>query len=188
MSGLFNTVRSYVQESFHNEAQMLHFDRTVYWLQRLKPAADEALLIAAIGHDLERAFRKKHEDYVQTGKHFTNEEQLQHHSEVSAQILADFLSKNNAPSNLIQRVKHLVSRHEVGGDEDQNLLKDADSLSFVENNASIFLARIDKLGYERVKEKFDWMYNRISSPQAKNWALPYYENMLTALQKARISS
>ena len=34
---------------------MLHFDRTVYWLQQLRPDADGALLIAAISHDIERA-------------------------------------------------------------------------------------------------------------------------------------
>ncbi len=35
----------------------------------------------------------------------------------------------------------LVSKHEVGGNEDQNLLKDADSISFFENQVGHFLSK-----------------------------------------------
>src|SRR3989344_1580256 len=136
MTELFEKARKFVEESFQgNKPQMLHFDRTVYWLQQLKPDADEAFLIAAVGHDIER-------------------------------------------------VKYLISKHEVGGDDDQNLLKDADSLSFVENNADFFISRLDKLGYEKIKEKFDWMFNRITDQKAKEIAKPFYENMIYQLETA----
>lgn len=58
-------------------------------------------------------------------------------------------------------------------------------LSFVENNGSIFLAKIEKLGYDRIKEKFDWMYNRITSEKAKKIGKPFYNKMMGELEKLK---
>jgi len=146
MTELFNRTREFVKESFKNEAQMLHFDRTVYWLQYLKPDADEAFLIAAIGHDIERAFRPARAEVGNTRKSFLDEDHLTVHQEGGARILGDLLTRNSASEEMVEKVKHLVFKHEVGGDTDQNLLMDADSLSFVENNAQIFLSKIENLG------------------------------------------
>jgi hypothetical protein len=184
---LFSQTREFVKKSYNgNEAQMKHFNRTVYWLQYLKPDADEALLIAAIGHDIERAFRSDALIFENHKGSFRDAKWLEFHSNEGAKILEAFLIKQKADSNLINRVKHLVSKHETGGDEDQNLLKDADSLSFLENNAAIFLSKIDKLGFDRVKEKFAWMYERISSSKAKEIAKPFYEKMMNDLEAHRV--
>lgn len=182
---LFDKVRSFVQKSFDdNKAQMLHFDRTVDWLKQLKPDACEAFLIAAIGHDIERAFSRDDKlGFDKNDRSFRDEEWLKYHSAKGAEILGEFLLKEQVGKEIINKVKHLISKHEVGGDEEQNLLKDADSLSFVENNAPIFLSKIDKLGYERVKEKFDWMHDRISSQRAKELAKPFYDKMMFELEK-----
>lgn len=184
MVTMFEKIREFVYKSFKgNPAQMLHFDRTVYWFEQLKPDADEASRIAAVGHDIERAFQDPKEGFGSTNKRFTDQDELKHHQEKGAEILAKFLRDNGASEECITKVKYLVSKHEVGGDVDQNLLKDADSLSFVENNADIFLSRLDKLGYDRVKEKFDWMYNRISDAKAKEIARPFYESMIRKLNQ-----
>ena len=181
MINLFNKIRNFVNESFKkNEDQMLHFDRTVHWLKKLKPNATEDFLIAAIGHDIERAFRVN-EPFKRAG--FRDEEFLKNHMKKGAEILGKFLKEEGADDITIKKVKHLVSGHELGGDEDQNLLKDADSLSFVENNAQIFLSKFDELGYEKIKEKFDWMYERISSPKAKELAKPFYNDMMSKLNE-----
>jgi hypothetical protein len=42
---------------------------------------------------------------------------------------------------MIERVMMLVSKHEVGGNDDQNLLKDADAISFLENQIDVFLTK-----------------------------------------------
>lgn len=85
---------------------------------------------------------------------------------------------------MIKTVNHLISKHELGGDADQNLLKDADSLSFFETNAEKFATEfIKELGKEKIKQKFDWMYERISSPQAKEWAKPMYEKYIKLLHQ-----
>lgn len=182
MTELFNKARNFVEKSFNgNNAQMLHFDRTVYWLQQLRPDADEALLIAAIGHDIERAFQDPKEGFGDVNRKFKDKNQLKVHQERGAEILANFLKERGASDNLITKVRHLISKHEEGGDADQNLLMDADSLSFVENNLDIFLSRFDKLGYEKIREKFDWMYNRITDPKAKQIARPFYEKMIEQL-------
>lgn len=41
----------------------------------------------------------------------------------------------------IDRVVHLISKHEQGGDTDQNILMNADSASFLETNAYTFIEK-----------------------------------------------
>jgi len=85
---------------------------------------------------------------------------------------------------LVNRVKMLVSRHEEGGNDDQNLLKDADSISFFENSIPIFLAQhVNESGKDLVKKKFSWMYDRISSEKAKQIVRGWYENAIIRLGK-----
>ena len=96
MTELFEKTRKFVEESFKgNKAELVHFDRTVYWLQQLRPDADEALLIAAIGHDIERAFKDKI-DYVNPKRSFRDPEALSQHQNGGAEILGKFLKENNA--------------------------------------------------------------------------------------------
>lgn len=62
MNKYYKKAEQFVKESFvktGKKHEMPHFERTVYWLLKLKPDADEALKIAAIAHDIERAFREK---------------------------------------------------------------------------------------------------------------------------------
>ena len=84
----------------------------------------------------------------------------------------------------MKKVKRLVGRHEVGGDDDQNLLKDADSLSFLENNIDYFLdTKIVQVGLESVRKKFEWMYQRITSPKAGKLAEPFYRRAMMKVQR-----
>jgi hypothetical protein len=74
----------------------------------------------------------------------------------------------------------------VGGDESQNALMDADSVSFLETNAESFVTKkILTEGYEKVKSKLDWMYNRIHSENAKKEAQKNYEYWSAELEKAK---
>ncbi|HZP55645.1 MAG TPA: DUF4202 family protein [Candidatus Saccharimonadales bacterium] len=181
-SDLFVKVRTFVEESFNDKPHMVHFDRTVFWLKQLSPDADEALLIAAISHDIERASRLSSDSIGRAERGFLDKNDNTYHQEKGAEIVGEFLAQSGGSDQLITRVKHLVSKHEYGGDADQDLLKDADSLSFLENNAPIFLKRLDKLGYGKIKDKFDWMYDRISDPKAKKIAKPFYEKMIEKLE------
>jgi len=94
------------------------------------------------------------------------------------------LKIEDAEQNLIDKVKMLVLKHEEGGNDEQNLLKDADSISFFENNVPIFLTeQVAKKGKDKVKEKFNWMFNRITSEKAKQIARFWHENAIKELEK-----
>ncbi len=62
-------------------------------------------------------------------------------------------------STYIKTVYHLVSLHEVGGDVESDLIRDADSLSFMSNNLPRYLS---KNGRDAAKEKVKYMYDRAS--------------------------
>ncbi|MCK4554158.1 DUF4202 family protein [Candidatus Parcubacteria bacterium] len=145
---LYQKAEQFVIESFikANKARSIkHFTRAVYWVKQLKHDADEALLISAMAHDIERAFRKR--DVIQImqkgGFGFIDKNFLRLHEERGAEIIGNFLKEQNASHKIIDKVKMLVSRHEEGGNDEQNLLKDADSISFFENNIESFLTRKD---------------------------------------------
>ena len=186
MTDLFYKTREFIKRSFNgNESQMKHFDRTVFWLEKLEPHADEGFRIAAVSHDIQRAFRVAGEGFDDKDRSFTDPETLRHHQEKGAEIMSKFLVENGAEKNLIERVKHHIEKHELGGDKDQNILKDADSLSFLENQAESFLNKLEEQGYENIKEKFDWMYERITDSKAKQIAKPFYEDMTQRLNQRR---
>jgi len=186
MSELYNKTEQFVKDSFTNKGkthQIKHFLRTAYWVKQLEPDADEALLISAVAHDIERAFRQKDVLEKKSSTGFTDEEFLRPHEERGAEIIGEFLEKQGTKKELIQRVKMLVSKHEEGGNEDQDLLKDADSVSFFENNVQFFLPnKVEEFGKEKVKQKFDWMYNRISSEKAKQIVKAWYEKAIKDLE------
>jgi hypothetical protein len=164
--------------------QIKHLERTVYWIKQLKPDADEALFISAMAHDIERAFRKQDVKDKKYSHGFADLEFYRPHEERGADIMAEFLKKEGAEQELIDRVNMLISKHEEGGDDDQNLLKDADSISFFENNVSTFLTRlVSKVGKEKVKEKFDWMFNRMTSEKAKQISRQWYEEVINKLEE-----
>ncbi|MCB9802929.1 DUF4202 family protein [Candidatus Nomurabacteria bacterium] len=183
---LYQKTEQFVIDSFTkagDERGIKHFLRTVYWLEQLKPNADEALKIAAVAHDIERAFRKQ--DYANvfnSEKGFASDEHLSYHQTEGAKIISEFLKKEGADKKIVERVKMLVEKHEIGGNEDQNLVKDADSVSFFENNANHFIeVKVKQTSKEKVKDKFDWMFNRITSDKAKELAKPWYEEGLHKL-------
>jgi hypothetical protein len=172
----FDKTREFVINSFEKAGKsenIKHLERTVYWLEQLKPDADEAMFVAAISHDIERALRN-------SDKKPTTEQ----HQEKGAEIMGEFLEKQNAPREMIDKVKNLVSKHEIGGTDEENLIKDADSISFLENQVDIFIACVpQKTSKEKTLEKFNLMCDRISDPEAKKLAEPFYKMALDKLNE-----
>lgn len=137
-------------------AQLVH-----KWVLILKPEADEALQIAALSHDIDRAITGITEKDL---KDFSKiDEFKKEHAERSAQFISEILKKHNYSDTAINKVKLLVTKHEVGGNEEQNILRDADSLAYFEYNIPSYLKRN---GQERTKEKIKFMFERMS-PKAK---------------------
>ncbi len=170
----------YVDQSFKGK-QKAHFERTVYWLEKFLPDFAEAHAVAAYSHDIERAFR---DESTTVPKDYLDKYFLRFHQEKGAEIMKEFLTKEGQSEDFIKIVTHLISRHEEGGDEAQDAMMDADSVSFFETNAEMFVIKKASLeGYEKVKSKLDWMFTRISSEQAKTVARPNYKKWITALEK-----
>jgi hypothetical protein len=179
----YSKVVKFVTDAFEKVGKtgsLVHLERTVYWVKHFKSGADEALCIAAFSHDIERAFRNSGEDAAQRSEQgFKDDFYLHVHPDRGAQIMGDFLEREHAPRELIVRVIMLISGHEVGGNDDQNLLKDADSVSFFENNVSRFAKeKVREVGKAKVQEKFTWTFERITSTQAKEIARPWYEQSM----------
>lgn len=180
-NSLYESVVQFVNQSYGRHIP--HFERTVFWLQRFLPDCWEAEKIAAYSHDIERAFRpadkKEPNDYLDL-------DFLRMHEEGWAEIMRKFLTEKWATDELIEKVAHMISRHEEGWDDLQNALMDADSVSFLETNVENFVRKKDKKwGYEKVKSKIDWMYNRIHSDDARKEAQKNYEYWMSELEKSK---
>jgi hypothetical protein len=176
---LYNQVVEFVNSSFKGK-NIKHFERTVYWIEKFYSDCTEAHRIAAYSHDIERAIKgERDRDYL-------NQDILKRHQEDGAEIMGDFLKKIGADEDMIEKVKHLVSKHEEGGDMEQNALMDADSASYFETNAEMFVKdRVKEDGYEKVKSKIDWMFNRMSSGQAKKAAEENYKKWSAILDQSK---
>lgn len=142
--------------------ELMHAELVLKWTLKLKPDADEALQIAALSHDIDRAVtgitEKDLKDYSQI------DEFKKEHSLRSANIISEILKKYNYPQDIIDKVKYLVERHEFGGDYESDILKDADSIAYFDYNIPSYLKRN---GRERTISKIQFMYNRLSSAAKK---------------------
>jgi len=134
-----------------------HAESTLAWVLKLMPEADEALRLAALGHDIERAMATRRA----LKKNFRSFEEFKAaHAANSAEILRSILEKCGVQEQVRFEVCRLVRLHETGGDERSNILKNADALSFFENNLPLYFARN---GAPETKRRATWGYARLSS-------------------------
>jgi len=189
---LIEKVQKWVEEIYSNAN---HLVRTGYWVKRLYPEAKDSLIIASITHDIERAFKdgRNPPSPEMNGAKWDDPVYNRWHSERSAVFVKNFLKKEGANSKLIDDVAKLISVHEEGGWKEADLLRDSDSISFLEINAPYFISKIGKdlsshrqnLSRGEVREKFDYMFNRIGSKKAKQFATPFYEKAIEELNKVK---
>jgi hypothetical protein len=155
-----------------------HLERTLDWVLVLEPGADEALQVAAVAHDIERAFPPPEGEQPAGAEDPANAAEYNAwHQERSARLLGDWLREQDAPAALSARACALVRVHEDGGWPEADLLQAADSLSFLEVQADLF-ARL--LGEGRItrraaEEKVQLMYDRMRVPQALELGGPLLE-------------
>ena len=124
-----------------------HADNVLEWLLKLKPDADEALQIAALAHDIDRA-----DDQTKIKRaDFNNYDQFKAtHAHHSATILKQILQQCQVEPSIVDNACQLVEQHEVGGDPRSDLLKDADSISYFEVNMPLYFQRE---GYEETLKR-----------------------------------
>ncbi len=132
-----------------------HAENTLEWLLRLEPEADEALRIAALAHDIDRAMpeRVRREDFPDYDSFKAA------HARRGARLLRGILEDCGVEAAVTCEACRLVERHEAGGDARSDLLKDADSLSYFDVNLPLYLARE---GREEALRRCIWGIRRLS--------------------------
>ncbi len=134
-----------------------HADNTLEWLLRLQPNAGDALQLAALGHDIERAIeetkvrRADFDDYAAFKAA---------HARNGVAILRPILTACGVERHIVNEACRLVEVHEAGGDPDSDLLKDADSISYFDVNLTLYFKRE---GWAETKRRSRWGYLRLSS-------------------------
>lgn len=161
-----------------------HLVRTRDWALVLDPQATEALVLAALTHDIERHFPGGPEFDPATQSPGDFEYRWQH-SMRSAQFVHEWLYRSGATDDLVGEVETLILLHEFGGDEAASVLQAADSLSFLETNVDVVSGwvRDGRCTPARAKEQHTWMYERIRIPEARVLARPYFERAVAAVDR-----
>ena len=147
-----------------------HSPNTRQWLLELDPNADDALQIAALGHDIDRAVAERK---VQRAEFSDYDAFKAAHARNGAQILTELLEECGIDdAAFLGEVHRLVCCHEVGGDPRSELLVDADSLSYFDVNLPLYFARNS---WEETQRRCVWGYRRLSErslPLAINLSYP----------------
>ncbi len=155
-----------------------HADNTLEWLLCLEPDAGDALQLAALAHDIDRAIeeikvrRADFDDYnVFKAAHARN----------GAKILRPILNACGVAGDIVDETCRLVEVHEVGGDPRSDLLKDADSISYFDVNLPLYYQRE---GWAETQRRSLWGYRRLTQrAQEIVKGIEYEEEDLICLMK-----
>jgi len=134
----------------------IHAENTLAWLLKLDPEADQALQIAALAHDIDRAVEAQK---VRRADFSDYNGFKAAHAHNGARILRSILNKCGVAKSIVDEACRLVTLHEVGGDPRSDQLKDADSISYFEVNIPWYYQRE---GREETKRRCRWGYQRLS--------------------------
>jgi hypothetical protein len=160
-----------------------HLIKALEWLDRVAPGSAEAVRLAALTHDMERAFPGPDQPVIKT---LSDPEYERLHSLRSARIVGAWLREQHAKEALVEHVEALIVAHEFGGWPEADLVQAVDSLSFLETNIDLFLGfvRSGKHPAHEVRKKFNSMFERIQIPRLKVLAQPLVERALERLDEA----
>jgi hypothetical protein len=169
-------------EEVHPHAR--HLVRARDWAVALEPEAAEALRIAAVLHDVERAFPDPECPWDPAGD-WDHPGYLRWHQERAAAIAARWLGEQDAPSELVDEVRRLILVHEEGGWYESDVLQAADSLSFLETLSGVTVAWVrNGTPPERAIDKLRFMADRIRIQEARSEAGPLLERALADVDAA----
>lgn len=159
-----------------------HSKNTLKWVLKLKPDADEALKIATLGHDIERAIKQRK---VNRSDYKSYDKFKKAHALNSANILVEIIKEYDVSEELMDEVFFLVKNHETGNDKKVNILKYADTISFFQVNLPHYFARNSE---EETKNRISWGYKKLTKENKKIVSEFKYENMeLNSLVKKFIN-
>ena len=166
-------------------SQAEHLLRTRDWVLDLDPRSSDAVLLAALTHDIERHVPGGPQQ-DKSGAAWDDPEYLRAHSERSAQIVGAWLRRQGAGPELEDEVRELILMHEVGGSPAADVLQAADSISFLETLSDVVVSwiRSGECSAEKAKLKHDWMLGRIRIEPARTLAQPFYEHAVAQIDQS----
>tara|TARA_Y100000034_G_C6785503_1_gene351352 strand:- start:88 stop:777 length:690 start_codon:yes stop_codon:yes gene_type:complete len=179
------------EQKIYGAIDKIHTSAVLDWVKKLWPETPEALMVAAAGHDWDRAFeneRDRLEDYPSNGSKPVPEWYDVHkamHSANTARILRRELS-DIVPNDMMLDIVYLVLHHEIGGkrNSDGSLIyvPDTATSSYNLNEAADTLQQADSLAFfnvldvyvnwrkpEKVEQKIRYMFDRIDDPKVKQY-------------------
>jgi len=186
MTELVAAARAWVVELRHPHER--HLLRTEAWAVELEPGASEGLRLAAVLHDIERAFPASETSW-DSARDWDNPVYNRWHQDRSADIAARWLRERGASPDLVDGVDALVRVHEDGGWPEADVLQAADSLSFLETLAPLVVGWIEsgRAAPERGMAKVQSSMDRINPEltRARELAEPMLREALAAVSRAR---
>jgi hypothetical protein len=161
----FKKIKTILEKMYFNSwnpYDLKHANYILEVLLELKPNADISLKIAAFAHDIDRASKNS-----TNKKDFkSKDEYLKAHSLNSAHVISEILTENSFPKKIIDDVFNLVKNHEVGGNFREQLICDADTISFFKYYGDIYFETRNK-NLEKTKAKFKKTFGRLSKKRQK---------------------
>jgi hypothetical protein len=157
-----------------------HLVRTREWVLELDAEAGLALRLAALTHDIERNFPGG------PAPDPTDPDYARVHADRSARIVGEWLASQDAPKELTAEVARLVAAHEVGGWREADVLQAADSLAFLEVNATRPAAwvRDGRCSPAEARARLREMSDRIAVEEARAPARTLLEDAERRLEQA----
>jgi kynurenine formamidase len=128
MSELVERARAWMAEV---HPHFRHMERTLHWADWIDPGASEAVRIAAVTHDAERAYPDPDVAW-DSAVSWDDPDYNRWHQERCARIVAEWLREQDVEPALADEVEALVRVHEEGGWPEADVVQAADSLSFLE--------------------------------------------------------
>jgi hypothetical protein len=184
MTELLTHARAWVEE-IHPHAR--HLLRTEDWVVELEPGAGEGLRLAAVLHDIERAFPDADATW-DSARDWDSPAYNRWHQDRCAEIASTWLRRQSAADTLVADVDALIRVHEEGGWREADLLQAADSLSFLETMVPLVVGWVEsgRAPRERAEAKLRSSIERMAPDQARarELAAPYLAVALDSLAGA----
>ena len=184
MSERLIRARAWVEE-VHPHAR--HLLRTEDFVVELEPEAGEPLRLAAVLHDIERAFPDADARW-DSARDWDSREYNRWHQDRCADIASKWLRAQRAPDTLVAEVDALIRVHEDGGWREADLLQAADSISFLETMVPLVVGWVEsgRAPRERAAAKIRHSVERMAPGmnRARELAAPYLAEALLAVERA----
>ena len=178
---MIEAARAWVRE---RSPQAGHLERTLDWVVDLEPSSSVEVQVAALTHDMERAFPEGSPRW-EADRGWQDPLYDTAHTERSARIVGDFLRDHGFTESSVREVARLILAHESGGWHEADVIQAADSLSFLETMGRpvarwVFEGRATA---EQARARLDHAVRRIRFAPAKKTAAAMLPKAMQAFEE-----